>query len=276
MRTVSAKYNPQYDYDRLDQDVKAYQAGDEEAGLRIIEAFGGFLNGYLALLKKGVVDPRNRHLRAFLRLFMRGRKDRRQVTTYPFTFKYQFYFNSLVHSICAQFSPYSEEELRAELVTELLAMAKRYHNDIGPFFHTYVAKAFHYGAFRRLARLIQDPAVVSIHCLDRVDPEELAGEDGESILERLAVEEERLFVPGDEELDENWINGFTCSEVFEALTPLERRILVLYYVDRLTIQEIADKLCLKHHFVATTKARAIARLKEKGGFGDADRDNLAV
>lgn len=260
-----------YDYDKLDQDVKAYQAGDEEAGLRIIEAFNGLLNSYLALLKRGVVDPRSKHMRAFLRLYMRGRRDRRQASTYPFTFKYQFYLNSLVHSICAQFSPYSEEELRAELVTELLAMARRYRNDIGPFFHTYVAKAFHYGAFRRLGRLIRDPAVVSIYSLDRVDLDELAGDDGNTILEDLAVDEEKLFVQGDEELDENWINGYTCSEAFETLTPLERRILVLYYIDRLTIQQIAEKLHLKAHYVSTTKARAIRKLEARR-FGNAGQE----
>ncbi|MGB9804116.1 sigma factor-like helix-turn-helix DNA-binding protein [Desulfofundulus sp.] len=62
-----------------------------------------------------------------------------------------------------------------------------------------------------------------------MDPEEF--EDEKDLFDQIEVDEPLLMLvdEGDTPLDENWINGDTCSEVFAGLSPLERRILVLYY-----------------------------------------------
>jgi DNA-directed RNA polymerase specialized sigma24 family protein len=42
-----------------------------------------------------------------------------------------------------------------------------------------------------------------------------------------------------EELDINWVYGYTCSEAFEQFTPLDRKILRMRYVEGLSDAEIA-------------------------------------
>jgi RNA polymerase sigma factor (sigma-70 family) len=48
------------------------------------------------------------------------------------------------------------------------------------------------------------------------------------------------------ELDHNWISGDTCGEPFSCLTALERKLLVLVYIEKKTQEEIAQEM--RYHF----------------------------
>lgn len=38
----------------------------------------------------------------------------------------------------------------------------------------------------------------------------------------------------------NWVNGITCNKIFKTLTPFEREILIMSYLDKKKNSEIAD------------------------------------
>jgi hypothetical protein len=48
------------------------------------------------------------------------------------------------------------------------------------------------------------------------------------------------------QLDDKWIEGDTCTEPFDCLTQLERKLLVMIFVDRMTHEEIAKDM--RYHF----------------------------
>lgn len=254
-----------YDYKELDRYVKAYQAGDNEAGLKIIEMFEGFLTNFLVLIKNGTIDIKNSCLRNFLFLYMSSREIRRDLKSYKHSYKVQAHLYATAHLLSTQFARYDEEEIRAELVAELLIMAKRYKNDIGPFFHTYVLKAYHYRIFKRLMSLINDPTCISMHSLSEINIDDLYEETNgtDELLEKLVIEDKSLIMFNNEEpyLDENWINGFTCSNTFTELTTLERRILVMYYIDKLKDREIGEKLGLSQATVRKSRHNGLKYLK---------------
>ncbi len=247
-----------YDYQEVDQLVKAYQQGDEEAALKLIEAFSGFLTNFLLLVRRGVVDFHNKSLRTFLSLFIRDYRIRRTLlTVYRDGDSIRQLLYTTAAMICNQCSIYDEEDIWAEFVAEFLAMARKYRNDKGCFFHVYVTKAFPYRAYRRIANWIGDPTAVVIRQADGVEVSELEDQDSQQYEEQILTNP-LLLIEEDTDLDENWINGDTCSEQFAKLTPLERRVLAMYYHDGLRDKEIAEKLGF-----ATGKIRYIRNQAKK-------------
>lgn len=258
-----------YDYQEVDRLVKAYQGGDNEAALKLIQAFSGFIGNFVQLVKNGVIDTRNICLRRFIALFMKNRLDRYKVIggRYKNDDVRRLIF-IMVSMITKQFRPYDEEDIWSELVGELLAMAKKYHNDKGCFFHVYVSKAFHYRAYKRLSAWTNDPVSMTARNYNTVEPEEF--EDEIDLIEQVQVDEPLLALvdDGDTLLDENWINGNTCAELFSSLSPLERRVLVLYYDRGWKDREIGEE-----YGFSTTKVRRIrneAKMKLAG-----DRESYA-
>lgn len=75
----------------------------------------------------------------------------------------------------------------------------------------------------------------------------------------------------DASLNFNWTNGVTCSSEFMTLTPYEREILVLTYVDKVYDDEISKRYgyhrvtIVKHRKIALEKLRRALKEKEERG-----------
>lgn len=233
-----------YDYAEVDRLVKEFQAGSDEAGMKLIDAFSGFLMNFLLLVKNGTLDPYNRSIRRFMSLFVKGRTERYMLLSSKRddeTVKKSIY--ALAGRIASQFSPFEEEDIWAELVAEFLAMARKYYNESGYFFHVYISKAFPYRAYKRLSRLSSDPVAIAFRTRSGAVEEETEihgrQEDIPDIEEApvLLINEDL-----DSDFGENWIGGITCSDMFADLTPLERRVLVMYHMDGYRDKEIGEIL----------------------------------
>lgn len=255
-----------YTYQEVDALVKAYQAGDNNAAVRLIDAFTSYLKNYIQLLKNGYIDCYNKNMRKFLCLFVKEYEDRQRIMRLSGK-KSGKAIQVLYHhaaNVARKFAMVDEEDLWSELVSELLTMAKRYRNDRGCFFHTYVSKAFHYRAYKRVIRLINDPSALAMRNDISIDNEE----NSDLYIQPDAVDQvinevDRLITTEDEmdkELGENWIMGFTCSDTFCDLTPLERRVLVLYYNDGYKDSEISEMLGLSRSKISRLRSSARKKL----------------
>jgi DNA-directed RNA polymerase specialized sigma24 family protein len=78
--------------------------------------------------------------------------------------------------------------------------------------------------------------------------------------------DERLFEDEGGIPDSSWINGETCSETFEMLTPLERRLLVKYYLEDYNDRQVAERFGMhintvnqKRRFAAEEVANALGK-----------------
>lgn len=58
----------------------------------------------------------------------------------------------------------------------------------------------------------------------------------------------------------NWINGVTCSELFKSLTPFERNLLVMSYIEKKTDTEIAQMYGLCRATIFRKKQAAIEKI----------------
>lgn len=257
-------------YDVAEQIVADYQARVEGASQRLVDAYEGYLVNFLNLLNQGEMDFNDKPLRNFLTLFVKDPALKVKIHQWKYSRLGRMEILRLKNMVAEQFKSFTREELWNELVLVLLEMADRYKPREKTGFHNYMFKAFHYWVYRSLMRLISDPLVwngdrnIDVneqfalyqgqYQQPSAAPEAIHDTNKESL---LAIDEAM------DEINENWINGLTCSETFAELNPFERRILKLYYVDGLEDAEIAERLgCCR----ATVNRR---RLKAKRKIADA-------
>lgn len=238
-----------FSYKELDGLVRQYQLGDPEAGEKLIKSFEGFLVKFLNIIKgsDSKLDISGNHIFGFLSLYIKNKNIRRIIRAYwryPDVAKELFQKISWIQEM---FKDFSREEILTELTIILLEMAKKYKvRDDGIYcFHTYVSKAFHYRAFRRLQKLIADPIVYAANTIVDYQDCQLLIEDNYDTIDILAYQSGRIINEDSiDGINENWVNGLTCSEAFKKLSIIDRRILQLYYVYNLSDQKIASKLGL--------------------------------
>jgi len=268
------------EYGELDRLVKFYQQGDNEAALLIVKAFSGYLTRFLSLVKYGYIDFGNYGHRQFISLFVRNRYERIRILSGINNDSTRRLVYETAAMVANQFKPYSKEDIWSELTTELLIMAKNYKNDLGYFFHTYVSKAFPFRIFKRLSVWINDVTNMIARNWDRPDMDTLEEDDfADGLIEDLDKEEPLLLIPDNSDevkLDENWINGQTCSEAFSVLTPLERRVLIMYYQEGYTDREIGEQLGYRASSIQQIRSGAVSKLRKTQGMDEVTEEKGAA
>lgn len=213
---------------------------------------------YISLLtgSGNINDP---DCRRFLSLFIdeKNKDARRALISGRYTHEQKTVIFTTLSNLVHTCSFYDLEELNNETKLVLLTLASRY-KDKGRGFTGYVNGAYFYELGRKIKELIQDPIVfqkdnlVSYSDVIYSDPDSEV--DDTDILDRI----DNLIMEDEEnELNNSWIQGVTCSDVFNKLTPLERLILKYKYNDKLTDAQIGDRI--GYHPDTVRKKRVKAR-----------------
>lgn len=208
-------------------------------------------------------------------------------------------FSNTCVKIKALFDKYEYGDIYNELVLALLNMANKYkitqegdqyHKKNGTF-HMYVSKCFHWEAYRFLIKLVQDPLthfeVISLRDqFDDMDIDDSVGEtfvpDEEAekayevvinnVSRKNAIDSSKTLTMKESEavdaydmasLNFNWTTGVTCGEVFSVLTPYEREIILLSFIEKKTDIEIAEIYGCHRATINDHKNKAIRKLKAK-------------
>lgn len=206
-------------------------------------------------------------------------------------------YNVLTNKIYMIFRKFEYIDIYNELILALFNMANKYkitqegdeyHKENGTF-HMYVSKCFHYEAKRQLDKIINDPLnlqyIPLIDDYDSLDDTEeinnykiLVNSNAEDELTNalnnasrqcLIRDSNKLTQKENEDLDFfdidtlnfNWTNGITCSEIFYNLTNIEREILVMYYIKKMTIKQLCDIYHTSRNVINKYKESAINKIK---------------
>lgn len=208
-------------------------------------------------------------------------------------------FSSTCLRINTLFSKYEYGDIYNELILALLNMANKYkitqegdkfHKANGTF-HMYVSKCFHWEAYRYLTKLINDPLthfeVIRLRDqFDEMDMEEdqhnevfIEDETSKFALEEMIdtasretdiknadtltlKEQEPISTYDLDSLNFNWTNGVTCSELFKALTPYEREIVLLSFIKNKTDIEIGMIYGCHRATINEHKKKAVRKIQE--------------
>lgn len=208
-------------------------------------------------------------------------------------------FSNTCTKIKALFEKYDYGDIYNELVLALLNMANKYkitqegdpyHKKNGTF-HMYVSKCFHWEAYRFLIKLVKDPLthfeVMSLRDqFDDMDdedgfgevfvPDEEAEKAYEVVLNNVSRQDaiakaQTLTMREDAKVDAydmaslnfNWTNGVTCSELFSDLTPYEREIILLSFIEKKTDIQIGEIYGCHRATINDHKKKAVRKIQAK-------------
>lgn len=253
---------PEYtieDYEKLYQYVIGYQQGDKNSADKIIEAFKNFLLNYINLITYGTYKYNDYSLKRFIGLYTK--RDSADGNNEE---EFKKKLEETSKKIQIMFSKYTKDEIKDELIAILLGMARKYKDYARPSFHNYVYKCFHYEAYRCLKALIKDPIsrsnngeymdAIYVRCKNHGDLEEPSYD---SLIETAKYEELTF-----QALDDRWIEGITCNEVFNCLTSFERIIIKAHYIDRETDENVANRYGVCRATINRKRLKAIKKLAD--------------
>lgn len=268
---------PKVTYEAAEQIIADYQARKEGAAEKLVDTYRGYLLPFLNLLNTGELDLTNKPVRRFLLLFVKDPNVRRKISSWKYSRVGRVEAYKTKAMLQEKFKAFGRDEIYHELICVLLEMANRYERREQSEFHNYMWSAFHYGAFRNLSAYITDPLVWNAD--KNVDVDERSSESEQVApsygLYDLDKESVRTVDDAMETINDNWVNGLTCSPLFAELNPFERRILREAYLNDREDHEIADMLMTCRATVNRRRInaeRAVFEAAESLGImrGDAD------
>jgi predicted DNA-binding protein (UPF0251 family) len=227
-------------------------------------------------------------LRNFVGLFITDETVRRYVNVYrrKYIVREQLYETS--KKVSYILSQYGYEEMRAETIAVILEMAKCYKDKNKPSFHNYVDKCFYKWFWWKTERYFSDPVAKSKVRYE----EEFEKDERSEVRFNMAIDVIDWYYQSTNFLkdsrlkpkicknpfnnaifDISWIDGYTCSKSFKTLTSFERKILKLYYIDKLKDQDIGEQcgVCRatinRRRMAAQRKLEAVINGQEEGSEG---------
>jgi RNA polymerase sigma factor (sigma-70 family) len=285
------------DYQRVHELAYEFKNGDKEAGKKLLEAFSAFLNRYTSLLHHGYHDLNHSSIRNFIRLFVDNPTKRTAIASYKHNKGAGVCAaQETVEKIRSYFDCLTKEDVQQEIYTIFLTMVTKY-KDVKPSFQNHIEKNFHFYAFRHFEKLARDPlnrrlmfseytvlpcnieeGYTKVDFLTLMaDPQatlDIEQKESDIELEQnleksnvIAINnmdcEETVSIYDDNFLDANWINGITCAKVFKNLTPFERKILKMWYVEKKTDSEIAEIFGVCRGTINNKRAKIKGKLQKE-------------
>ena len=255
---------PEYertDYETVEELVKKFQKGDEESGQKITEAFYPFLKKYFDLITNKKIVMRDKDTRRFLGLFVSDKSQRYSMHT-PGKKSGRKTLYNIAEFIAHLYSNMTDEDIMQELRISMLTLASRYERRPGKNFAGYVYNAFRYEIYRRIISHSKDPITFSAKKNVSYNDNEYENEESDFTKDpRLHTSIPSLEIT-DGTLDNNWVMGHTCSEVFLSLNEFQRLILKFTYQDGMTDTAMQKKLGMHRHTIRQKRREAMQIVRE--------------
>ena len=273
------------DYLRIHNNVLLFkETNDEKYATEVLQSFYPFIQKYINLICYGNYKVSDSSSMNFISLYAQSKKASATIKNANKIKKsFDLLFNTveMIRDTCASLT---EEDIEHYIYLTLINMMKNY-KDTKPSFHTYVLRTFHFNFYRQIDKHMRNPLSKtflsnstdvskddenSSFCINIEDQNALCSI--EEVEDRISLEQMskikdttknyNLDKYDNDFFDINWINGYTCSEIFSTLTPMERRIMYLWCVEKKTDGEIADMFGLYRGTINVKRAKAKKKLED--------------
>lgn len=234
------------DWDEIEDAVMLYKKQFQEnpssedlsvgknAAARILDKFSPLLKKYTTLLKSGQIDWNDKEMKLFISNFIDDTSLQRALQRKKQKAEYRSQIYASFNFVKETYGELPEEEILLDLQTLILTMAQRY-KQVGRNFCSYIYNCFRFEVARHINKFIRNPLNISYKNLAYEDC--INGESDYNIEQSYEDNyyEDLTGIP-----NSSWILGENCSEAFANLTPLDRKILVKYYLEEWKDKQIAD------------------------------------
>ena len=151
-----------------------------------------------------------------------------------------------------------EEEITTDLYILFLTLAKRYKK-MQRSFCCYVFNTFRYEVYRHIQKFTRNP--LNIH-YKNISYEDCTTQATKELQDSCDNIEDKIYVDNDGLPDLSWINGQNCSEVFKDLTPLERKIIIKYYLEQKNDRQIAVETNMHINTCNQKRRKAVQKIAD--------------
>lgn len=252
--------------------VQKYQSNRNKYSTDLILAFSNFLNKYLKFFKleRPNMILKNLDIKHLVCLYSHCKFVKTNLNINKTLNK------NLIKASCKLIDLVNRDLEYDELVSIItigfLSCAVNY-KDIRPSFHNHVVNNICYRIYESMSVCFKSKKEVEFTDeLDFIDYNNYYNYDKslEYIKNKRSVSESLYnFIPGQKSnnvysndfFDTKWFNGITCTYPFTTLTPFERRIIKMYYVDNMMDKEIASVFGLHCLYIMRRRNKAIDKLK---------------
>ena len=232
----------------------------KKAAGKLIDRFSPFFKKYITLLKTGQVNWNDMEMKQFISSFIDdielkkalGRKKQSAVYRNEIYQKFNF--------IVETYGSLDEDEMLLDLQSLLLVIARRYEQ-MGKNFCAYVYNSYRYEVARHIKKFIKNPINITYKNLQYEDCINGTNEYGIQNSYEDNYYEDLTGIP-----NMSWIQGQNCSDLFSCLSPLDRKILVKYYLEEWKDGQIAENLGMHINTVNQKRRSAAKVIADKLGF----------
>lgn len=244
------KYKEQFDDGATRIQVQASQDAAEE----LINRFYPLFKKYLILLRSGQIDFNDKEMKLFVSSFMdeealkSALKRKKQKAEYRASIYQKFNF------IKETYGSIPEDEIMVDLQTIFLAMARRY-KQMGKSFCGYLYNSFRYEVSRHIKRFTKNPINIPYRHTQFEDYMRFSEEPSIENNFEDKFYENSIGIP-----DMTWISGENCSDLFTVLTPIERKLIIKYYLEEWNDRQISEEFGIHINTVNQKRRQAVGKL----------------
>lgn len=253
-------YKKQFETFYLEEDVKKAQ----KAGMELTERFNPLFKKYIKTIKDTQLDFDDKDTKRFILCFIGDKTLKKALKSERQSAKIRHEIYKRLNFVTETYGQLSVSEIANDLQMLLLVLAKRYI-PMGRNFCAYLYNCFCYEVSRHIKKYIKNPANIHYKTIRYEDYMQTAEDE---LIEECF--EDKLYEDNMGMPDATWVNGLTCSEEFQDLTPLERKILIKYYLEDYSDRQISELYCIHINTCNQKRRQATAKLAKNFGIKLAD------
>lgn len=255
--------NTEEDYLQIDELILEYQNGNNAVTDEIINTFEPYMIKYINLFYDGEADMKDKDVRQFMSLFVGDPKARKRMKNPILTSTVEKEINTVTGQFMQLFEYVPREDISQELKMILLTMAKRWKKK-GPkkYFCGYLYNSYRYEMYRLIQKLMKEPLIYKVRTNISIEFSELEMVDTTNFEQ---FSEKWYNESTDNEFNQEWIDGNSCDDIFAELEPLQRKILIEYYINGLNTKKISQLLGIGQNTISVARKKAVQNIIEKTG-----------
>lgn len=237
------------------------------AGYHLIKKFEPLIKKYLTLIKTAQINFEDAEMKRFVNSFIGDNSLKCALKRTKQTAKYRHPILLKFNFVKETYGALTEDEITTDLQMLLLVLAKRY-KQMGKNFCAYVYNVYCYEVSRHIKKFIKDPSNIHYRNVPYEDFMQVYSEVDfeESCSFEDKIYEDNMGIP-----DLSWISGMNCSDIFQELEPLERKLLIKYYLEDYNDRQIAEEFSMHINTVNQKRRRAVFKLAHLNGI---DKKNI--
>ena len=243
-------YKKQFEETATEEDYNNAQ----EAANALIERFQPLFKKYITLLTTGRIDYSDSEMKRFVLTFIGEPELKAALKRRKQTAKYRAGINERFNFIVASYGALPPEDIEMDLQMLLLVLAKRY-KQIGLNFCAYLHNSFLYEVSRHITKYTRERTNIQYTTVEYEDYMQFCMDNPVEVSFEDKMYENSVGIP-----DMSWVNGLTCSDEFFGLEPLERKLLIKYYLEDYNDRQIAEEFSMHINTVNQKRRRAVNKL----------------